>query len=145
MNRLQLEESLQRKVTKCKQQDQSQQDGEDKSSTTKYSSIEEEVYAMIREAVSIEEEFITESLPCALLGMNATSMKQYIRFVADRLIVDLGYQMIYHEKNPFKFMDHIALEGKNNFFENRTSEYQKASVLNTNQTSNAIFQESDLF
>jgi len=92
---------------------------------------EEEVHAMVREAVAIEEKFINVSLECPLIGMNAVSMTQYIHFIADRLIVALGYKKIYNTQNPFKFMEHIGLEGKNNFFETRTTEYQKAHVLNT--------------
>jgi len=105
---------------------------------------ETEVHTMIKEAVAIEEEFITISLPCSLLGMNSGLMSQYIRFVADRLVVNLGYSKIYNVTNPFKFMENLSLEGKNNFFESRTSEYQKASVLNTSG-GNQIFEESDAF
>jgi ribonucleoside-diphosphate reductase beta chain len=90
---------------------------------------EEEVHSMIKEAVEIEEEFINKSLKCSLIGMNAAAMTQYIYFVADRLVVNLGYSKIYNAKNPFKFMEQIGLEGKNNFFEDRTSEYQKANVI----------------
>jgi len=104
---------------------------------------EEEVHQMIKEAVLIEEEFITVSLPCSLLGMNSELMSEYIRFVADRLVVNLGYKKIFHSKNPFKFMENLSLEGKNNFFESRTSEYQKAGVLSTSKGD--IFEESDDF
>ena len=83
---------------------------------------------IITEAVEIEKEFICESLPCRLLGMNADLMKQYIEFVADRLCVQLGYDMIYKSANPFDFMERISLEGKDNFFEKRVSNYAKAGV-----------------
>ena len=86
---------------------------------------------MITEVVDIETEFITESLPCRLIGMNHELMKQYIEFVADRLVRDLGYDNIYNVKNPFSFMENISLEGKTNFFEQRVSQYKKADVSST--------------
>jgi len=85
---------------------------------------DEEVYEIISEAVEIETEFITESLPCNLLGMNSELMKQYIKFVADRLILQLGHKSIYNCKQPFGFMDRICLDSKTNFFESRVTEYQ---------------------
>ena len=85
-------------------------------------------YAMVREAVKCEKEFITDALPCSLIGMNAKMMKQYIEFVADRLLVQLGYPKIWNAANPFPFMERIALEGKDNFFEKRVSNYSKAGV-----------------
>ena len=81
----------------------------------------------VQEAVEIEEEFICESLPCKLIGMNSTLMRQYIKFVADRLITQLGYEKIYNCKNPFSFMDLTSLDGKTNFFEERVTEYTLAS------------------
>ena len=81
------------------------------------------VIDLIKEAVVIEQEFITEALPCKLIGMNAKLMKQYIEFVADRLIVQLGYAKIYNSVNPFDFMEMISLEGKTNFFEKRVGDY----------------------
>ncbi|KAI9190615.1 ribonucleoside-diphosphate reductase [Polychytrium aggregatum] len=89
----------------------------------------ETVTAIILDAVAIEQEFMTESLPCALIGMNATLMKQYIEFVADRLLVALGYPKLYNALNPFDFMELISLQGKTNFFEKRVGEYRKAGVL----------------
>jgi ribonucleoside-diphosphate reductase beta chain len=103
---------------------------------------QEIVHNMIKDAVEVENEFITEALPCALLGMNSKLMTQYIKFVADRLVVNLGYESIYNVSNPFSFMEHISLESKNNFFENRTSEYQKAS---TKTETSDMFNESDNF
>ena len=80
---------------------------------------------LIREAVEIEEEFITEALPCSLIGMNSKMMRQYIQFVADRLLVQLGTEKIYKVTNPFDFMELISLEGKTNFFEKKVSEYSR--------------------
>ena len=84
---------------------------------------------MITEAVAIEQEFLTDALPCALLGMNATLMKQYIEFVADRLLLALGNQKYYNSANPFDFMESISLSGKTNFFEKRVGDYQKSGVM----------------
>ncbi len=86
------------------------------------------VNKIIRDAVIIEKNFITKALPCELIGMNATLMAQYIEFVADRLLVQLGYPKIYEAANPFEFMERIALEGKDNFFEKKVSNYAKATV-----------------
>lgn len=82
---------------------------------------------LIREAVEIEEEFITDALPCSLIGMNSKLMKQYIQFVADRLLVQLGCEKLYRVTNPFDFMELISLEGKTNFFEKKVSEYSRPS------------------
>ncbi len=87
------------------------------------------IEAIIAEAVTIEQEFLVDALPCALLGMNATLMKQYIEFVADRLLVALGNPKLYHSANPFDFMESISLAGKTNFFEKRVGDYQKAGVM----------------
>jgi ribonucleoside-diphosphate reductase beta chain len=88
----------------------------------------EEVEEIITTAVEIEKEFVTESLPVRLIGMNADLMSQYIEFVADRLLVELGNDKVYNATNPFDFMDMINLQGKTNFFEKRVGEYQKAGV-----------------
>jgi len=85
-------------------------------------------HKMIREAVRCEKEFITEALPCSLIGMNAKMMSQYLEYVADRLLVQLGYPKIWNAQNPFPFMERIALEGKDNFFEKRVSNYAKVGV-----------------
>jgi ribonucleoside-diphosphate reductase subunit M2 len=87
------------------------------------------VQDVITEAVEIEQEFLTEALPCALLGMNSNLMKQYIEFVADRLLVALGNDKFYKSANPFDFMENISLAGKTNFFEKRVGDYQKAGVM----------------
>ena len=86
------------------------------------------VHKIIREAVKIEKQFITESLPCHLVGMNDKLMSQYIEFVADRLSTQLGYGKIYSAVNPFDFMERISLEGKDNFFEKRVTSYAKAGI-----------------
>ena len=88
----------------------------------------QKVHTLIREAVKIEKKFITKSLPCELIGMNAKLMAQYIEFVADRLCIQLGYPKIYHSANPFDFMERISLENKDNFFEKRVSTYAKAAA-----------------
>jgi ribonucleoside-diphosphate reductase beta chain len=90
---------------------------------------EARVHAIISDAVTIEQEFVTDALPVNLIGMNATAMSQYIEFVADRLLVALGYSKIYNASNPFDFMEMISLQGKTNFFEKRVAEYQKAGVM----------------
>lgn len=83
---------------------------------------------IVKEAVASETEFITEALPCSLIGMNAKDMTQYIQFVADRLLLQLGYPKLYNAGNPFDFMELISLEGKTNFFEKKVSEYSKPGV-----------------
>ena len=85
------------------------------------------IYEIILEAVEIEKSFITDALPCRLIGMNSKLMKQYIEFVADRLLVQLGYEKYYKSTNPFSFMELISLEGKTNFFEKRVGEYALAT------------------
>ena len=89
------------------------------------------VTKIIKEAVKIEKNFITKALPCELIGMNAVLMAQYIEFVADRLVVQLGYPKIFNAANPFDFMERISLEGKDNFFEKRNANYAKAGVGKT--------------
>jgi ribonucleoside-diphosphate reductase beta chain len=89
----------------------------------------EQVREIITNAVEIEKEFVTDALPVKLIGMNAELMQQYIEFVADRLLVELGNEKVYNVSNPFDFMDMINLQGKTNFFEKRVGEYQKAGVL----------------
>lgn len=84
---------------------------------------------VIVEAVAIEQEFLTEALPVGLLGMNSNLMKQYIEFVADRLLVSMGNKKYYKVQNPFDFMENISLAGKTNFFEKRVGDYQKAGVM----------------
>jgi ribonucleotide reductase beta subunit family protein with ferritin-like domain len=85
------------------------------------------IHDIIQEAVSIEKEFITEAIPCRMIGMNAKMMIQYIEFVADRLCSQLGYDKIYNSANPFDFMELISIESKVNFFERTNSEYSLAN------------------
>jgi len=87
----------------------------------------DKIYEIIKEAVEIEKEFISNALSCRLIGMNSVLMSQYIEFVADRLVSQLGYDPIYKSSNPFDFMEMISIEGKTNFFEKRVGEYALAS------------------
>ena len=90
---------------------------------------QDRVYQIIREAVEIEKEFVTDSLPVDLIGMNAKLMTEYIEFVADRLLQALDCDKNYNATNPFDFMEMISLQGKTNFFEKRVAEYQKSGVM----------------
>nr|QFG74174.1 MAG: ribonucleotide reductase, small chain [Megaviridae environmental sample] len=83
----------------------------------------DQVYTIVRDAVELEKEFVCEALPCRLIGMNAGLMQQYIEFVADRLVLQLGYPAIWNSENPFEFMKMISIDGKTNFFEKYTTEY----------------------
>lgn len=96
----------------------------------------DQVQEIILNAVEIEKEFVTDALPVKLIGMNAELMAQYIEFVADRLLVELGNPKVFNTANPFDFMDMISIQGKTNFFEKRVAEYQKAGVMSNkeNQT-----------
>lgn len=96
----------------------------------------DQVKEIIMDAVEIEKEFITDALPVKLIGMNSELMSQYIEFVADRLLSELGNDRVYNVSNPFDFMDMISIQGKTNFFEKRVAEYQKAGVMDgsNNQT-----------
>ncbi len=89
------------------------------------------IRTIIIDALTIEREFVTESLPVSLIGMNANLMTQYLEFVTDRLLVELGCEREYNASNPFDFMDMISLQGKTNFFEKRVAEYQKAGVMSS--------------
>ena len=97
----------------------------------------ERITEIIVDALNIEREFITESLPASLIGMNAKLMTQYLEFVTDRLLVELECDKVYNSTNPSDFMDMIPLQGKTNFFEKRVSEYQKAGVLNSDKDSDS--------
>jgi len=90
------------------------------------------IHEIIKEAVEIETEFICQALPCKLIGMNSELMTQYIKFVADRLVVQLGYKKIYNVSNSFDFMELISLEGKTNFFEKRNDSYALANKQHDN-------------
>ncbi len=98
---------------------------------------------IIVDALDIERQFVTESLPVSLIGMNATLMTQYLEFVADRLLVELGCERVYGSANPFDFMDMISLQGKTNFFEKRVAEYQKSGVMNTDSDAQKISFDAD--
>ena len=95
----------------------------------------ETVIEIIKDAVDLEKEFVTDALPVKLIGMNSDLMCQYIEFVADRLLVELDCPRIYNSTNPFDFMEMISLQGKTNFFEKRVAEYQKAGVLKKDEDS----------
>lgn len=99
-----------------------------------------QIHIIIKKAVEIEINFITEALPCRLIGMNSNLMIQYIQFVADRLVVQLGYKKIYKATNPFAFMEMLSLEGKTNFFEKKLGEYSLA-----NKTKEITFELSENF
>jgi ribonucleoside-diphosphate reductase beta chain len=101
------------------------------------------IRSIIVDALNIEREFITESLPVSLIGMNAVLMTQYLEFVADRLLVELGCDREYNTSNPFDFMDMISLQGKTNFFEKKVAEYQKAGVMNTDVDAQKITFDAD--
>ena len=103
----------------------------------------ERIRSIIVDALNIEREFITESLPVSLIGMNAGLMTQYLEFVADRLLVELGCEREYNTSNPFDFMDMISLQGKTNFFEKKVAEYQKAGVMNTDTEAQKISFDAD--
>lgn len=106
---------------------------------------QETVQALISEAVEYEKSFIMEALPVSLIGMNAEQMGQYVEFVADRLLLELGCEQIYFATNPFDWMELISLQGKTNFFEKRVAEYQKAGVLNNDKKEESNFGLDDDF
>jgi ribonucleoside-diphosphate reductase beta chain len=89
---------------------------------------QETVHQMMKDAVELETEFIVDSIPCSMLGMNSDLMSTYIKFVADRLLTQLDYEKIWNTHNPFPFMERISIETKSNFFESRVSQYSKANV-----------------
>lgn len=104
---------------------------------------QERVEEIFKEAVEIEKEFICESLPCRLIGMNSDLMSTYIEVVADRLLVQLGFDKIYNSVNPFDFMKSIDIEGKTNFFEKRVSEYSLSSTVEGSNTNDWAFNMTD--
>uniref|UniRef100_G1SPQ7 Ribonucleoside-diphosphate reductase subunit M2 n=1 Tax=Oryctolagus cuniculus TaxID=9986 RepID=G1SPQ7_RABIT len=103
---------------------------------------EQRVQEIIVNAVRIEQEFLTEALPVKLIGMNCALMKQYIEFVADRLLLELGFSKVFRVENPFDFMENISLEGKTNFFEKRVGEYQRMGVMSS-PTENSFTLDAD--
>ena len=90
---------------------------------------EDDAFSIMREAVEIEDEFITESISCDMIGMSTSQMRQYIRYVADRLLQSFGYNILFEATNPFPFMEKNSLTGKSNFFEQRVSEYRRSSSV----------------
>ena len=104
---------------------------------------DEDIYNIVKEAVMIEKEFITESLPCRLIGMNNDLMTQYIEYVADRLLLMLGLQKVYNSTNPFDWMEAISIQGKTNFFEKRVGEYSNAANPNANNEDNQFDLDED--
>ena len=105
----------------------------------------EKVTEVITNSVAIEKEFVSDALPVKLIGMNCDMMCQYIEFCADRLLVSLGCPKFYNASNPFPFMEMISLQGKTNFFEKRVAEYQKAGVMNKDNTQNNVFKLDEDF
>jgi ribonucleoside-diphosphate reductase beta chain len=103
----------------------------------------ERIKEILIDALDIERRFITESLPVSLIGMNSKLMTEYLEFVTDRLLVELGCERVYNSSNPFDFMDMISLQGKTNFFEKRVAEYQKAGVLNSEGDAGKISFDAD--
>lgn len=104
---------------------------------------EQVIIDIIRDAVDIEKDFVTDALPVNLIGMNSELMCQYIEFVADRLLNELIGKKIYNSSNPFDFMEMISLQGKTNFFEKRVGDYQKAGVMKGNEESNKFSLDED--
>lgn len=102
----------------------------------------ERIIEIISDAVKIEQEFLTDALPVNLIGMNCALMSEYIEFVADRLLVELGVGKIYNTKNPFTFMEMISLDGKTNFFEKKVGEYQRMGVT-SNRLDNVFTLDAD--
>ncbi|KAL8606852.1 hypothetical protein ACOMHN_036490 [Nucella lapillus] len=100
---------------------------------------QQRIYTIIMDAVHIEQKFLTEALPCKLIGMNCDLMKTYIEFVADRLLLELQCEKLYKAENPFDFMEYISLEGKTNFFEKRVGEYQRMGVMSYGKKDDIVF------
>ena len=103
----------------------------------------ETVHQIVKDAVGLEQEFVSEALPVSLIGMNSSTMKRYIEFVADHLLASLGMSKHWNTENPFDFMELISLEGKTNFFEKRVGEYAKAGVMSTSPGDNMFTLEAD--
>ena len=102
-----------------------------------------DIYDIVKEAVMIEKEFITESLPCKLIGMNNDLMSQYIEYIADRLLLMLGLEKVWNSPNPFDWMVAISIQGKTNFFEKRVGEYSNAANPNANSDDNEFDLDED--
>lgn len=104
---------------------------------------EKKVHQIVKEAMEMEKDFIIDSLPCSLIGMNSKKMIQYLEYVADRLVVKLGYTKIYNSENPFPFMELISLNSKTNFFEKRNGNYRMAKVGNKKEENKLDFDDDD--
>ena len=104
---------------------------------------DKEIYEIVKEAISIEKEFITESLPCKLIGMNNDLMKQYIEHIADRLLLMFGLEKVYNSNNPFDWMEMISIQGKTNFFEKRVGEYSNNANPKSNSEDNIFELDGD--
>jgi ribonucleoside-diphosphate reductase beta chain len=112
----------------------------------KHKMPEDLVHQLVKEAVDCEKNFIIDALPCKLIGMNSELMSQYIEFVSDRLLRELGHTNLYNTSNPFDFMEMISMPAKSNFFETRVSEYQKAGVMNSlKNINNTTFSKNEDF
>ena len=109
----------------------------------KYKCPNKEIYEIVKEAVTIEKEFITESLPCKLIGMNNDLMKQYIEHIADRLLLMFGLEKVYNSNNPFDWMELISVQGKTNFFEKRVGEYSNNANPKSNSEDNIFELDGD--
>jgi ribonucleoside-diphosphate reductase subunit M2 len=97
-----------------------------------------DVHSIVTEAVNHEKEFIIDSIPCGLIGMNSTLMSSYVEYVADRFLQSIGYQPIWNSKNPFDFMENISVQGKTNFFEKKVGEYSLSNALSSDDNSFAL-------
>jgi len=106
---------------------------------------QERMNEILTEAVNIEIEFICESIPCRLIGMNSNLMTQYIKYIADRLLVQMGFEKIYNENNPFDFMANLSLSSKSNFFEQTETNYMHASTAKKTQQSWDFDLTNDIF
>ncbi len=109
----------------------------------KYKLSESKIKEILLSALNVEREFITESLPVCLIGMNASLMTRYLEYVTDRLLIQLGCEKQFNQRNPFDFMDMISLEGKTNFFEKRVSEYKKAGVMKDERKQGELIFDDD--
>lgn len=104
---------------------------------------QERVYEIIEDAIRVEKEFVIESIPCSMLGMNSTLMKQYLEYVADMILLKLGYEKKWNVTNPFDFMENLSVENKTNFFEERVVEYNKSGVGTTEEQRTLTFNDDD--
>jgi ribonucleoside-diphosphate reductase beta chain len=104
---------------------------------------EERVYEIVGDALDVEKEFIIESIPCSMLGMNSSLMIKYLEYVSDRILMQLGYNKKWNSTNPFDFMENLSVENKTNFFEERVTEYNKSGVGTTEEQRTLTFDDDD--